>query len=197
MFASHVQQQVDAQPPSHGNHAKIILARRQLEPLGLRELGRVVPIRIPRLGRRGTGQIDIVRDTQTCAPVLDIRVIETKCVVARHDVRVLTANIRSELQQHIRFRLALDELGIGFSRGIAGPENEHLLGGGRHHIVRPAIRHANLNNGVLVGHRKVAALERTHLQIVTRHLHRNVAHRGLDRCPVTGVEDIHVIQRFL
>ena len=135
MFTSHVQQQVNTQPSSHGNHAKFILARRQLEPLGLRELGRVVSIRITRLGRRGTRQIDIVHDTQMCASVLDVRVIETKGVVARHDVWVLTADICSELQQHIRFRLALDKLGIGFSRRIAGAENEHLLGGGRHHIV--------------------------------------------------------------
>ena len=86
MFASHVQQQVDAQPSPHGNHAKIILSRRQLESLGLREAN-YEPRRVTRScnilpGRRGPGQVDIVHDTQFCAPVLNVRVIETKGVVA-------------------------------------------------------------------------------------------------------------------
>ena len=134
MFAAHVEKQIDRQPTPQGQNAKIVLARRQLELLALRELD--IPL-IPslHLGGRCARHVHLVQDTQAPTPILNVGVIETKGVVAGYDVGVLAPYIRCELKQHIRLGCTGHELGQRIIGGVNASQHKHLLRGRRHHRI--------------------------------------------------------------
>ena len=169
MLAAHVQQEVQRQTATEAHDAQVILARGQLELLGLCELDGPV-VTLLGLGRRRTAEVDGLGQTQLLAALLHIAVIKAKGVVPADDVGVLVQDTVEEGVQHISLRLAAEEGGVRVIRLVHGAKYEHIAVGRRHQVVGHPERHANLDDRVLDCHRELLPYEWADLQVVRRYL---------------------------
>ena len=100
VLATHVEEQVQTQTTAQHEIPQIILARCQLELLGLAELGPPVAMVVLGLGRIPSN-VNLLENTQLLTAVLDVGVIKPKGVVSAHHIGVLDPNLGCEFEEHL------------------------------------------------------------------------------------------------
>ena len=197
VLPAHVQEKIQTQPTPQHEIPQVILARRQLELLGLGEPSLPDTCALVLHLRNTAPEVDLVQDAQCLAAILDIRIIETEGVIPAEDVRILNLDLVCELADHVLLIPTRDELGVVVRR-IYLAHDEHHSTSGVQHVVRVAVGDAHLDDRVTRIRTREHTGCRIHLQIIAGYNERNVdIGCSLHTRLIAGVELIYLEQRLI
>ena len=194
VFATHVEQQVQSQTTPQHHVSQVILAGRQLKLFGLTELG---PERLAVLcDGYASSHRHFAKNAENATPVLNVGIVKTKGVVSAHYIWVVVPNVPLKPQEHFLFTATRYKRRVLLVRRVYRSIHKHGATDRIQHVVRPAIRHANLNDGVTACLREQPR-GTIHFQIIGRHkLWNGNIWCGFYILVVNLVERLHIVFGF-